>query len=154
MRGSHQNGRQFNQAANPYQGNIPQKGSPQLQKSNTWHGNDLSDLDEGEKERDSRGRGESDRDRYNSRDRDRDRSGDRYRHGDRNRQHDQYGANRNSPLPGDSNGRNSPLESQRDRLLRKQQASLDAYRGQGSRSNSGQSKPWQSRQYNQRRGRY
>ena len=164
----YQNSGQVSQkAANPYQGTIPMRSSPQLHKSNTWHGNELSDLDEdsSDKERgkDSRGRDRdrdnSERDRYNSRDRDRDRSGDRHHHGDRNR-HDDYhqgrSANRNSPLTHDnySNGRSSPQESQRDRLLRMQQASLNAYRGQNSRSGSGQSQPWQSRPYNQRRGRY
>ena len=148
-------------AANPYAGNQP-RNSPQLQKSNTWHGNDLQDIgqDRGSSDRGRERDNEGGRDRYNSRDRDRDRSGDRSRHGDRGRQ-DNYRSgrseNRNSPLPQKdnfSNERNSPQETQRDRLLRMQQASLNAYRqGQNSRSNSGQ-QPWQSRPYNNRRGRY
>ena len=160
------NGAQSNMAANPYQSNQP-RGSPQLQKSNTWHGNDLKDIDQDRggsgsdrdrgRERDSR---EGDRNRYNSRDRDRERSGDRHRHDDRGRQDDyrsERSENRNSPLPQKdnfSNGRNPPQDSQRDRLLRMQQTSLNAYRqGQSSRSNTGQ-QPWQSRPYNNRRGRY
>lgn len=161
-------GQQSKMAANPYQNNQPTRGPPQLHKSNTWHGDDLKDMDQGNEdiERDrgrdrSRDSKESDRDRYNSRDRDR--SGDRHRHGDSSRdrgRHDDYHSgrsDRNSPLAHSdnySNGRSSPHESQRDRLLRMQQTSLNAYRqGHNSRSNSGQ-KPWQSRPYDQRRGRY
>lgn len=157
MRSQYQNGAQSMMAANPYQNNQP-RGTPLLHKSNTWHGNDLKGVDqdgqgtEQDRERDREGRNGDYRDRYSSRERDRDRSGDRHRHGDRGR----HSESRNSPQnDSNSSGHNSPQESQRDRLLRMQQASLNTYRqNHSARSSGGQNQSWQSRPHNHRRGRY